>query len=224
MKLSCKKLVSWHNSDSFHSRFLQLRCYIPDHSAVFLNIATCYTPISALIIHKYAVPDAWFIYITMGVVWCACGMGIWHVFNRHGGRMKYWVSTIALTFPSYFLMSPYLTVLERAYTIFALYVYAIGAIIFAKKLCNFFPHIFGHHEVFHLFTILAAIQGYRLFQSLSVEDLSLRCQESAMSMDAELGNSLWRGFVWILTHTITSPEDICSSTASAATTAAAGLL
>lgn len=147
----------------------------------------------------------------MGIVWCACGLGMWHVFNRHGGRMKYWVTTIAMTFPSYFVMSSYLTVLERGYTIFSLCVYGIGAIIFSKKLCNFIPHIFGHHEVFHLFTIVAGIQGYLLFESLSTEEISIRCNDSMNSIDMNTGNLLWRGFVWIITHTFTTMDDICSS-------------
>jgi hypothetical protein len=125
--------------------------------------------------------------------------------------MKYWVSTIAMTFPSFFLMSAHLTLLERAYTIFSLYLYCIGAIIFSKKLCNFVPHIFGHHEVFHVFTILAAIQGYLLFESLSTEDISIRCRDSMNSIDKSTGNMLWRGFVWIISHTFTTMDDICNS-------------
>lgn len=160
-----------------------------------------------MITHKYHVSYAWFVYLTIGILWILTSLGIWHVFNRHGGRMKYWVFNIVFSFPTYFLLSSHLTLLERSYAIFGLLLYAIGAIIFSRKACNFFPHIFGYHEVFHIFTILAALQGYHLFASLSIEDLTVRCM---IMQNVREDQMTWRMGMWLLSQTLSTSSDICT--------------
>ena len=63
-----------------------------------------------------------------------------------------------------FLFMPYLSEFNQGLGFFNMVliwagciVYGIGAMFYAFKRPDFFPEVFGHHELFHLFTVIGAI-------------------------------------------------------------------
>lgn len=83
--------------------------------------------------------------------------------------------------------------------------YPIGTVIFTKHWCNILPNIFGYHEVFHIFTVVAGWLAFQLLKSMSSE-LTARCDlQSAIS-----SITFAQGFLWIVANTISTSKDICS--------------
>jgi hypothetical protein len=80
--------------------------------------------------------------------------------------MSFWVGSILLSFPSYPIMARYMTVDEKTLSVLGLLVYLVGAIIYGKRVIDPFPSVFGFHEIFHIFTILAALCTFYIVHSL----------------------------------------------------------
>lgn len=175
-----------------------------DHSAVFINIACSFTPIAYLVLHKSSDPFNPLVLGTMAIIWIACLFGIWHVHYRRGQRMKFWVTTICLSFISYPHLSNSLTLLERSYAIYGLVLYSIGAVIFGRKTFNPIPNVFEHHEVFHFFTVLAGICAYLLIHSLCKE-VEIRCAEKQWAEN----NWLLALLMKVLASTLSTEVDVC---------------
>jgi hemolysin III len=173
-----------------------------DHSAVFLCIACSYSSISILLLED--LPYLPYIYttITIIVLWILCLAGIYHVHYYRTQRMKIWVSIVILTLPSYPSLSSLLTLSERALVIFALLLYGVGAYIYAYRLLDAIPKVFGYHEIFHIFTVCASFTAFELLRGLS-QDHEVRCEEREYTWAFQL-------FQDILANTLSTYEDICT--------------
>lgn len=125
-----------------------------DHSAIFILIASTFTPICLL-----ALPP------TSGnrlliIVWIAAVLGIL--------QSIFWVKAPKIvTALLYIIMGwqalPYLKELNQSLgtpqvslLITGGIIYTIGAIFYAAKKPKLYPTVFGYHELFHFFTIVAA--------------------------------------------------------------------
>lgn len=125
-----------------------------DHSAIFILIASTFTPICLL-----ALPP------TSGnrlliIVWIAAVLGIL--------QSIFWVKAPKIvTALLYIIMGwqalPYLKELNQSLgtpqvslLITGGIIYTIGAIFYAAKKPKLYPTVFGYHELFHFFTIIAA--------------------------------------------------------------------
>lgn len=75
-----------------------------------------------------------------------------------------------LSVPSYPIIGKYLTQTEGRLAMIGLSIYAVGAVIYGKKLLDIVPSVFGYHEIFHICTIAAAICAYVLVYSLCNHD------------------------------------------------------
>ncbi|MGV9710613.1 PAQR family membrane homeostasis protein TrhA [Gordonia sp. NPDC003424] len=129
-----------------------------DHSMIFVFIAGSYTPFCVL-----ALPEnvRWWV---LGIVWAGALAGvtlklIWPSAPRWLGVSLYillgWV--IIVVAPS--------LVAEAGMTVAVLLAlggvfYSIGAILFAVRWPNPWPATFGHHELFHACTAVAALLHY----------------------------------------------------------------
>jgi hemolysin III len=124
-----------------------------DHSAIFLAIAGGYTPIAAVCL------DGWVRVAVLATAWAGAAIGI----------ALHWVPRVprALRGASYMVVSwaaiAVFPQLARGLgpAGFALLLaggacYTIGAISLATHWPNPWPRVFGYHEVFHAFTIVAA--------------------------------------------------------------------
>lgn len=126
-----------------------------DHSAIFVLIAGCFTPVCLL-----ALPEAIGIKL-LAIVYIAVLFGIMKcIFWTNAPK---WLSCI-LYGCVLFLFVPYLKEFNTALGLFNMIliwtgcaVYSVGAVFYAFKRPDFFPEVFGHHELFHLFTVIGAI-------------------------------------------------------------------
>lgn len=152
------------------------------------------------------------------VVVCSFGVyGVWHVFNRRGQRLKYWIFMIALTTPSYPLLAAYMTLHERCLFALVLFINLIGAGVFGTKLKflndNFIyqkiANVFGYHEIFHVLTVLGCLCLYFVLDSLNHNHIEERC-DIQQWMDLHIpALKLWKDILVFVR--ITSQYDICSA-------------
>jgi hemolysin III len=126
-----------------------------DHSAIFLLIIGCFTPICLL-----ALPDPVGTKLLI-IVSVAVFFGILKCIFWTGAPK--WLSCI-LYGCVLFLFIPYLSEFNHSlgFTNMVLIwsgciIYTIGSLFYAFKRPNFFPGIFGHHELFHAFTVVGAL-------------------------------------------------------------------
>jgi len=214
--LSVGTAYCWGSSSLFHCVRWNLENEIKfqrlDHSAIFVNIGCTFTSVTLLVAsymrntsHLYVVVSALF------ALWLGCIYGVWHVYNRHGERMKYWIGTIVLTFPSFPYLARHLTIHEDTLAIMSLLTYAIGATIYGKRLINPIPNVFGFHELFHLCTVGATLLTFFLISSLSCS-IETRCDLNSnpdLTFHHPLMSILWTQLKYILGSLI-GHNDICS--------------
>lgn len=134
-----------------------------DHSAIYLLIAGCFTPVCLL-----ALPGAGLKLLT--IVYISVFFGI--IKSIFWTRSPKWLSCI-LYGCVIFMFMPYVPELNSSLGMMNMIfiwtgcgLYTIGAICYAVKRPNFFPDIFGHHELFHFFTVLGAILHFIVMYSL----------------------------------------------------------
>lgn len=129
-----------------------------DHSMIFLFIAGSYTPFSYLALPA---PTRWWV---LGIVWggALTGMALkvaWPDAPRWLGVALYiglgWVIIIKAS--SLIEYSGWLIISLLA---IGGLLYSVGGILYAVRWPNPWPQTFGHHEVFHACTVIAALAHY----------------------------------------------------------------
>jgi hemolysin III len=129
-----------------------------DHSMIFVFIAGTYTPFALLALSPMMAR------IVLSIVWGGAALGIvlrmaWLQSPRYLIAPLY----IALGWVAAFILPE---LMHRAgVTAFVLLLtggvlYSIGALVYATRRPNPAPSTFGYHEVFHLFTLVAATCHY----------------------------------------------------------------
>ena len=129
-----------------------------DHCMIFLFIAGTYTPFGLLALSG---ATQWWV---LGVAWTGCFAGIalklaWPTSPRWVGVPIY----IAVGWTAIFVVQPISVnggVTALVLMLFGGLLYSVGAVFYATHWPNLKPGYFGYHEVFHAFTILAAISHY----------------------------------------------------------------
>jgi hemolysin III len=125
-----------------------------DHSMIFFLIAGTYTPF-ALLVLKGPLADAILVVVWIGAIAGAIVEMIWIEHPKWVAALIYmslgWVAAIA--FPELWSsMGVTGTLLVAAGGL----LYTAGAVVYATQRPDPNPRVFGYHEVFHLFVILAA--------------------------------------------------------------------
>jgi hemolysin III len=129
-----------------------------DHSNIYLFIAASYTPVGMLVLSG---ATQWIVLIT---VWAGALAGVtlsiaWINAPRLVCAICYvalgWVAVLA--FPQLHASLP---PLPLALIALGGVLYTIGALIFALGRPNPWPRVFGFHEIFHIFVILAAVAHF----------------------------------------------------------------
>jgi hemolysin III len=124
-----------------------------DHAGIYLLIAGTYTPFGLLVLSRgWAIP-------ILAIVWTGAVAAIllklfWPGLPKRAsaaiGIALGWVAVVAL---------PQLLKLPVVALLLVLgggLAYTLGAIVYARRRPDPFPHVLGYHELFHALTILAA--------------------------------------------------------------------
>lgn len=125
-----------------------------DHAAIFILIAGTYTPVTLITLQDEHAAWGWTI---LGVAWGFALLGvIFKIFWIHAPR---WLSTamyLAMGWMAIIAIVPIVQAMSFG-GVFWLALgglfYSIGAIIYALKKPDFFPKVFGYHELWHLFVL-----------------------------------------------------------------------
>ncbi|MCC6339366.1 MAG: hemolysin III family protein [Acidimicrobiia bacterium] len=128
-----------------------------DHSGIFLAIAGTYTPLSAAV-------GGWLGPSLLVTVWVAAAAGIafeWLPIRRPAwyGVVVYialgWLAVVAL--PRFWTL---LGLPGFSLVVVGGVLYTLGAIVLATHWPNPSPRVFGYHEVWHVFTLVAALAQF----------------------------------------------------------------
>ena len=148
---------------------VKLRMQKLDRTAIFLAIAGGYTPIAA------AALDGWQRWAVLAAVWIGAGIGMalqWMptVHRALRGASYIVVSWVAVfTFPQLYRSlgaTGFWLILAGGIC------YTLGAIALAARWPDPWPKVFGFHEVFHAFTVVAASLVFVAVASSVVPHLS----------------------------------------------------
>lgn len=135
-----------------------------DHSAIFIFIASTFTPLCML-----ALPEAPGKQLLI-IIWSAAVLGL--IQSIFWVKASKWVTAILYVIMGW-LALPYLGELKETlgsariwFIVAGGLVYTVGAIFYAIKKPNFKPGVFGYHELFHLFTIIGALLHFIVIYQL----------------------------------------------------------
>lgn len=129
-----------------------------DHSMIFVLVAGTYTPFAALVVGD-PLGD-----IVLAVVWAGALAGI--------VVTMFWVDAPAWVTASLYVVLGWISVvmLPALYTDIGWgpiallggggILYTLGAVVYARQKPDPVPHVFGYHEVFHVFVIAAALAQF----------------------------------------------------------------
>jgi hemolysin III len=125
-----------------------------DHSMIFFLIAGTYTPFALLVLHG-PLADAILVVVWTGAIVGALVEMVWIDHPKWVAALIYislgWVAAVG--FPELWdEMGVAGTLLVAAGGL----LYTAGAVVYATQRPNPSPRVFGYHEIFHLFVILAA--------------------------------------------------------------------
>ncbi len=126
-----------------------------DHANIFVLIAGTYTPLC------FNILDGWLRIAILSIIWFLAVLGV--AFSVLTLRLPRWVGAslyigmgwvVVLALPAFLAVLPWTAV---ATLVLGGLLYTIGAIVYARRWPNPFPHILGFHEIFHLFVIAGSV-------------------------------------------------------------------
>ena len=129
-----------------------------DHSTIYVFIAACYTAVGMLVLTG---ATRWMVLIT---VWTGALAGI--VFSLAWVNAPRWLSSSTYVVLGWvaLLAAPQLVsslpIAPLVLVALGGVLYTVGAIVFAMGRPDPWPRVFGFHEIFHVFVILAAVAHF----------------------------------------------------------------
>jgi hemolysin III len=129
-----------------------------DHSTIYVFIAACYTAVGMLVLTG---ATRWVVFVT---VWSGAALGI--VFSLAWVNAPRWLSSstyIVLGWVALLAVPQLVSSLPVAPLVLVAsggVLYTAGAVVFALGRPDPWPRVFGFHEIFHVFVILAAIAHF----------------------------------------------------------------
>jgi hemolysin III len=131
-----------------------------DHSMIFVQIAGTYTPVCVL-----ALPGRWG-YPILVVIWSAAALGV--AVKLMGGARLLRISNALYIIMGWVAIAALPAILSHLSTgeflllLVGGAVYTIGAVLFFCRRPTLSPSIFGYHEVWHSFTVVAALAHFSM--------------------------------------------------------------
>jgi hemolysin III len=125
-----------------------------DHTAIFLLIAGTYTPVCVIVL------DGPFRWILLIAIWGLALAGIgFKLITMRGPRWLSVVIYMVMGWLGVLSFGPLFEALPQAAIGWMLaggLLYSLGALVYATKRLDFYPGVFGFHEVWHLFVTAAS--------------------------------------------------------------------
>lgn len=129
-----------------------------DHAAIYVFIAGTYTPICLIFFSGYL---QWGF---MVLIWAMALAGV--VVKLFVINAPRWVTAgiyLVMGWMAILVIKPMLAVIPTGGLLWMLaggVLYTLGAVIYITKKLDFFPGVFGFHEVWHVFVTLAALSHF----------------------------------------------------------------
>jgi hemolysin III len=125
-----------------------------DHAAIFILIAGSYTPIALVTLQKTHPAWGWSL---LSVVWGIALLGVlFKVFWIDAPRAFSTALYLGMGWMSLVVITPIAQTVSLGGLVWLALggaFYSVGAIIYGVKKPNFFPNVFGYHELWHLFVL-----------------------------------------------------------------------
>ncbi|MDD2923422.1 MAG: hemolysin III family protein [Anaerolineales bacterium] len=137
-----------------------------DHSAIYLLIAGTYTP---LCVNAFTGFWKWGL---LSIIWSLAIIGV--VVKVFVIRAPRWLNAgiyLVMGWMSVIAVGPIaaLPVWVLTWLIIGGVVYTLGAVVYITKIFNFVPGVFGFHEVWHIFVLLAAAAHFMAVMGVAVQ-------------------------------------------------------
>ncbi len=136
-----------------------------DHAAIFAAIAGSSTPI--VLVALPGTPGL----VLVGAIWSAALLGAWLKLSHWGGGDRAGTAMYAVTIVVAAVAVPWLWAREgvspAAFVVVGGVVYLVGATGFAKRWPTLRPAVFSYHEVWHVFTVVAATAQFAAISMLA---------------------------------------------------------
>ena len=135
-----------------------------DHIGIFSLIAGSYTPLALITLKEQSPTFGW---IFFSLVWVLAIIGM--VFKLRFLDTTHFISTafyLLLGWLAIFVLGPLAKALPADALILMItggIFYSVGAAIFAFQRPNFYPGVFGHHELWHLFVLAGGVSHFMVF-------------------------------------------------------------
>lgn len=134
-----------------------------DHAAIFILIAGSYTPITLVTLRGDYTRWGWTLF---GIAWGIALLGV--VFKLLWFGAPRWLSTGLYLLMGWLALVAIVPIAQALSTGGLLWLaaggffYSVGAIIYASKRPNLVPHVFGYHELWHLFVLAGSACHFML--------------------------------------------------------------
>ncbi|MCB9763463.1 MAG: hemolysin III family protein [Alphaproteobacteria bacterium] len=129
-----------------------------DHAAIFVFIAACYVPISALLLD-----GAWQLVLLTGISALGVGGALYKLIWFHAPMWVEMTGYLGLGWLGVLLTPAILAGAGGASVVLMAgggLAYTLGAVVFILERPDPWPKIFGHHEIWHLFVLAGATAHY----------------------------------------------------------------
>ncbi|MFP2925578.1 PAQR family membrane homeostasis protein TrhA [Pyxidicoccus sp. 3LG] len=129
-----------------------------DHAAIYLLIAGSFTPMAALDLSgAWSVPS---LYVMWGCALTGATLTLLGISVSRGLRSALYVALGLVATPVVMHLPAVIGTGRTRWLIFGGVLYAVGAVVYARRWPDPMPRVFGYHEVFHLMVIAAAAVHY----------------------------------------------------------------
>lgn len=135
-----------------------------DHAAIYFLIAGTFTPVAALDLE-----GGWGA-LTLCVMWggglVGAGLALLGRSGPRGLRTALYVLQGMVALPVVLRLPAIIGPARVGWLVFGAFVYALGALVYARKWPDPRPTVFGYHEIFHLMVIAGATMHYAVIVDL----------------------------------------------------------
>jgi hemolysin III len=132
--------------------YLLLRRF--DHAAIYVFIAGSFTPLAAL-----DMAGGWTRYVLWamwGAALIGAGLSLTGRSGPRGLRSVLYVALGTMSLPVVLRLPEVIGLARVQWLVFGAAIYALGAVVYARRWPDPRPTVFGYHELFHLMVIAAA--------------------------------------------------------------------